>query len=367
MRDRFAAANPARDFRVFNANGFPNAKVNLADNAALFWRGTANSIVPIGELSGSEQAFFGGTGGAEGGNAVTWVVGGLNTDSIYGGSSGGSVAIGISKVGAGKLTFTGVNSYIGNTTVSNGVLALSTNSAALNSELFSTPLITLVAPGALDVTTRTDGTLQLGAAAAQTLAGNGTVLGHLGVGGLGVLSPGFSIGTLTVSSNLSLPGGTYLVEVNRNAAQTSDRVVAQNVDLNAAMIVVTNIGGLQSGDTFQILQASRTISGVPTAVTGGIPPGPGGSWDLSNLTVNGTITALLPPSPNLTNSITIPGTIDFSWDPAYLGWRLYAQTNSLSVGLSTNWVPIANTEFGTSYSAPIDTTSGSVFYRLSYP
>jgi len=166
-----------------------------------------------------------------------------------------------------------------------------------------------------------------------------------------------------------LPGGSYLVDINPAAAQTSDRLVAQNIDINGAMINVTNIGNtLNSGDSFQIFQASGTISGTPTSVTGGVPPGPGAGWDLSKLTVDGTITALLPPSPTLTNSVSGGGTtLDFAWDAAYIGWRLYVQTNTLSVGLSTNWVAIPGTEGTTVYSEPIDTTSGAVLYRLSYP
>jgi autotransporter-associated beta strand protein len=279
------------------------------------------------------------------------------------------VAVGFIKEGAGTWKLTGPNAYIGNTTVSNGVLALSTNSLGANGEMLGSAVVTLVAPGSLNVLERTDATFNLGGGGAQTLAGNGSVVGSLAVSGAGVLSPGFSIGTLTVSGNLSIPGGNYLVEINPAAAQTSDRVVAQNVDLNSAVITVTNIGNtLATGDTFQILQASGVISGTPAAVTGGVPPGPGASWDLSNLNVNGTIKAILPPSPTLTNSVSGGGTtLDFAWDPAYLGWRLYVQTNTVNIGLSTNWVPVVGTENTTTHSEPIDVTHGAVFYRLAYP
>jgi autotransporter-associated beta strand protein len=314
--------------------------MRLIDGVTMYWRGTANSIVPIGELSGDPTAFITGTGGAEGGNAVTWRVGRLNTSSTFAGNIGGSVAVGFIKEGTGKWTLTGANTYLGSTTVSNGVLALST-----------------------------DATFNVGSATAQTLAGNGSITGNLSVGGLGTLSPGLSIGTLTASGNATNTGG-YLVEVNRAAAQNSDRLVAQNIDLSGAIITVTNIGnGLASGDTFQIVQANGgIITGAPASVTGALPPGPGAAWDISNLTVNGTIRIVLPPSPFLTNAISGGGTtLDFSWDSAYLGYRLYAQTNSTGVGLRTNWVAVTNTETVTSVTMGIDRTAGSVFYRLSYP
>ena len=359
----------ANDFRVFNAIGFPNARVHLIDGVSMYWRGTANSIVPIGELSGDLTAFIGGTGGAEGGNAVTWRVGRLNTDSTYAGTIGGTVAVGIIKEGTGTWKLTGVNGYVGNTTISNGVLALSTNALGANGDITASSLITVVSPGVLNLMERTDATFSVGAATPQTIAGNGSITGNLSVGGVGTLSPGLSIGTLTVSGNVTNTGG-YLVEVDRAAAQNSDRLVAQNIDLTGTTITVTNIGsGLASGDTFRIVQANGgIITGAPALVTGGLPPGPGASWDLSNLTINGTIRIVLPRSPVLTNSVSGGGTtLDFSWDNAYLGYRLYAQTNNVGIGLRTNWVAITNTETMTSITVGIDRNAGSVFYRLAWP
>jgi hypothetical protein len=78
--------------------------MRLIDGITMYWRGTANSIVPIGELSGDPTALITGTGGAEGGNAVTWRVGRLNTSSTFAGNIGGSVAVGFIKEGTGKWT-----------------------------------------------------------------------------------------------------------------------------------------------------------------------------------------------------------------------------------------------------------------------
>jgi len=138
------------------------------------------------------------------------------------------LTVGFIKEVTGRWTFTGFNSHIGNTTVSNGVLALSTNSAGVNGEIVGSALITVAAPAALTVTNRTDGMLLIGNSAAQTLAGNGIIFGGLWVLGLGTLSPGFSIGTLTVTGNATNNAG-YLVEDNRAAAQNSDRLVARTL------------------------------------------------------------------------------------------------------------------------------------------
>ena len=77
---------------------------------------------------------------------------------------------------------------------------------------------------------------------------------------------------------------------------------------------------------------------------------------------------MTPPPPVLTSAVTGGGTtLDFAWDPAYLGWRLYTQTNTLSVGISTNWLPIVGSEAVTSLQEAINPAVGTVFYRLSYP
>ena len=43
------------------------------------------------------------------------------------------------------------------------------------------------------------------------------------------------------------------------------------------------------------------------------------------------------------------------------------QTNSLSVGLRTNWVDVSGSVSTNQVIIPINKTNGSVFYRLGYP
>jgi hypothetical protein len=46
---------------------------------------------------------------------------------------------------------------------------------------------------------------------------------------------------------------------------------------------------------------------------------------------------------------------------------LQAQTNALSVGISTNWVNVNGTTSTNLVNIPLNLTNGSVFYRLMYP
>jgi hypothetical protein len=57
--------------------------------------------------------------------------------------------------------------------------------------------------------------------------------------------------------------------------------------------------------------------------------------------------------------------LDISWPVA--GGRLQTQTNSLSLGLGTNWVTLAGSTSTNHVLVPIDPSNGSVFYRLAVP
>jgi autotransporter-associated beta strand protein len=59
--------------------------------------------------------------------------------------------------------------------------------------------------------------------------------------------------------------------------------------------------------------------------------------------------------------------LQLNWPADHLGWRLQSQTNSLAFGLGTNWATVPNSTNQNQFVAPINSTNGSVFYRLVYP
>jgi hypothetical protein len=65
---------------------------------------------------------------------------------------------------------------------------------------------------------------------------------------------------------------------------------------------------------------------------------------------------------------SVAGTnLTLSWPVNHFGWRLRAQTNSLTKGLGTNWATVANSSSTNAVIVPIIRNNGSVFYELIYP
>jgi len=59
--------------------------------------------------------------------------------------------------------------------------------------------------------------------------------------------------------------------------------------------------------------------------------------------------------------------IQLYWSVDHTGWRLEAQTNSLSAGLGTNWTTVANSAATNNMLLPLTETNASIFFRLAYP
>ena len=61
------------------------------------------------------------------------------------------------------------------------------------------------------------------------------------------------------------------------------------------------------------------------------------------------------------------GQLQFSWPADHAGWLLQSQTNSLAVGLSTNWVNVASSDQTNQMTLLLKAADGTVFFRLARP
>lgn len=351
--------------RLNGSTGSSLATWNLSGNPIDLNVRSGATVINLGGLSGVAGSTLSGRGGSSNNGPTTHQIGanGQNTTFdgiIQNGSGGGSSLTHIVKTGSGTLILSGVNAYTGTTVVSNGVLALTGSGSIANSSS-----INLIAGAAVDVSGLTTPTLALGGS--QTLKGNGTVRGSLDASG--TVSPGASIGTLTITNVATLLGTTYM-ELNRtNGAQTNDILTATSIVLGGTL-TVTNVGpNLVAGDRFVLFNGP--IAGTFSTVN--LPENLGNvTYTWTNKTaIDGSIQVLTVVTVNQTptNIVTsVSGnTLTLSWPADHIGWRLQVQTNSLATGLNTNWSDVAGAAATNSVDTAIDTVNGTVFYRMIYP
>jgi len=152
-----------------------------------------------------------------------------------------------------------------------------------------------------------------------------------------------------------------LMEVNRASAPNSDHLNVSGTLTAGGTLAVTNIGGaLQANDTFPLFSggvSGFTVSLPTTDLVNAVTY----TWQ-NDVAANGsvkvlTVTPLTPPTLGVSRA---GNNLNFSWSGPF---KLQSQTNSLSVGVSTNWsdYPGGSTS---PVSVTINPTNPSVFFRL---
>ena len=192
----------------------------------------------------------------------------------------GNSGAGITVTGTGILELDGVNTYPGPTIVSNGTVILNGSIAGA----------TTVMGGAMLV----NGTTGTGAVAVQsgaTLGGAaGTINGPVTVASGGTLmTDPAGINTLTIASSLNLAG---TVQLRINSSLPANDVLSSITRVTyGGTLTVSNLGGsLAQGDTYTLFNAGGYSGGFSHFNMPALPAGL--SWDVSQLTVNGSITVV---------------------------------------------------------------------------
>jgi autotransporter-associated beta strand protein len=197
---------------------------------------TNNNSIGTGAVTLDSGIFQAGTNGLNFSNPFNVnITGGAvdtngNTLTLAGVIADGNGPGALTKIGAGTLMLTAINSYTGMTFVNGGTLSV-------NGSIASSPVFVN---------------------AGGTLGGNG-VVGPTTILAGGTLSPGNSVGTLTVNGNLVFAAASlYLVEVQGN---TADRTNASGTATLAGTVGVVNLGGIPV-HSYTILSAAAGRTGT---------------------------------------------------------------------------------------------------------
>ncbi|MDR3456935.1 MAG: autotransporter-associated beta strand repeat-containing protein [Verrucomicrobiae bacterium] len=191
-----------------------------------------------------------------------------------------------------------------------------------------------------------------GATTAATITGTNPTAntsGGLTATGSGTLTLS---GANTYTGNTTVNGGT--LELGQaTLANSSTVTVASGAVLQLDFAVTNTVTGL-------VLNGASQPTGVynhtttPTYITG-----------------TGSLLVGIPIASNPTNitaNVNISThTLALSWPTDHLGWILQQQTNSSSMGLSTNWVDVAGSAGVTATNLTINPAVPTAFYRLRHP
>ncbi len=242
----------------------------------------------------------------------------------------------------GAVTNTGNLQYTGDTFVNAGDLVVNGSGA------LSGPLISVAAPGTLDLSQLSSVNLSSG----QTLSGNGTVIGpasgNLNFNSGSTLAVGLSSTntyTLTIENNLVLAAGsTNYVVVNKSPAIANDEVMGLTSVAMGGTILITNIGttAFAAGDVIPIFSAtSYNTNGFNILPA---TPGAGLVWSVTNGTIyvlgaganpnapsitNEPVSATVNPGQAFTNTVGVSGA-----QPLYYQW--YQSPSGIPVPNATN-------------------------------
>jgi fibronectin-binding autotransporter adhesin len=185
------------------------------------------------------------------------------------------------KTGSGTTLIENINTYTGSTLVNAGTLSLDDLGS-----ISTSPTITIASGATINVSARTDDSLEL--ASGQTLTGAGRVLGNLTNDVGATVAPGSptATGALTVTNTVTLLG-TALMKLD--AANTTNDLLtgAQSIAYGGTLTVSNFNGTLAGGQTFKLFTAGSysgafAVTNLPT-LAGGL------SWNTANLNVNGSI------------------------------------------------------------------------------
>lgn len=280
---------------------------------------------------------------------------GRNATISHGMSQGATAGGGLVKKGGGTLFLSGVNTYTGNTIITNGTLALSGPGSIANSAN-----IVLATGTALDVSGSPLALLTL--ASGQTLSGNGVVNGNVtSVANSTIVPGGFSVpGILTVTNAATLGGNIMML---LNTAGSSSQLIANSLNYGGTL-TVSNLGpALVAGNSFKLFNAAGYSGGFVNIILPALPAGLG--WDTSALNMAGTISVVALTSPTIASMQIVDGQMMINGFGGPANWNYYVLS---ATNLTGPWMPIATNQLDGSgsfnFTNTFDPSFPQTFYKL---
>jgi autotransporter-associated beta strand protein len=265
------------------------------------------------------------------------------------------------KTGAGVVQLNAATIHTGATIISAGTLTLGPAAT-----LSPTPAIAIAGGAVLDVASLSGGFVL---SAAQTLTGNGTVIGSLLANG--TVSPGASVGRLTISGNARLAGNTLMELAKSGAALTNDVLsVAETLTCGGTLSAAHTGAALAEGDSFRLFSAGALAGSFASLSLPALDPGL--AWDVSTLNTDGWLRVVVSNNAPVIGSIGIIGSSIVITGSGGTPGASYFVLTATNVALPLpQWTAVATNDFDANghfaFTNTIVPANGRQFFRLLAP
>jgi len=196
-------------------------------------------------------------------------------------------------------------------------------------------------------------------------------------GSLGVNNASVTVANITSPgagvASLGITNSSFTIALTNSGNPVTAPVAVDSLSLDTAVNLAVNGTNWVVGQ-FPLFSYTGSIGGTgyPALTLTSLPSGVGGylSNNVAALSIDLVVTnAPVLVNTNPTNIVAVVngGKLELTWPADHTGWRLQAQTNSLTSGLGTNWVAVPGTSANNHFTNGIDVTRPAVFYRLVYP
>ena len=207
-----------------------------------------------------------------------------------------------------------------------------------------------------------------------TLGGYGIIPHNLVMLG-GTNSPGWEgLGTLTVNGSVTL-AGTTLMELDRSRSPDSDRLAAAGALAFGGILQGVLAAGApapQAGDVYQLFNkgSGSGFAAISLPSLAGLPGDL--AWDTSMLSINGTISVTGTPPPPSIGTVSLSGNTFMLSGTGGVEGNSYHIVSSPDVATAlASWMTVASNVFGPggsfSYSTNIASGGPRAFFRLVTP